>query len=523
MKKSFVTFIELLILALVLACFDGGGGGGSNGNAETGGSDEIVFTGAIGAEEYIEPGIKKSLLGKNNSNVYYVVFDAFKSTWEEKFVYSADVQTMIDAAGEAAVITGTRKYVFIQEGEYSPGTARDSSFSMKNNVTIIGGFLGTEEDGVPLGENTKTILTGKNNSYHVFYHAGATSVDDTAQMRNVTITGGNANGSGIARYGGGMYNDNSSPSLAGCIFLKNSVNGVGTGAGSGAVGGGGMYNIGDSSPSLISCSLTENKTSFTYSYSPPFPPNYRYSAYVYGGGIYHEGSKLTLSGCTFTANTASISTPFYSFSYGGGLYNNGSDKMILTDCTFKNNTVSGDGYITDAYACGGAVYSINNNSDFINCFFIENTAFLNTFTDVPGGMTNNAYGGGLYAENNVILKGCTFKGNITKAYFPADSIFQQYIYSLGGGAYFVGNIKLSDCTFIANISSFFSFGNLKRLNTYGGGIYFVNSTEVNWNTPDSIFSGNISDFVESVRVGIIDHINKNGTIITSPPENVIYQ
>ncbi|WP_341301327.1 InlB B-repeat-containing protein [Lysinibacillus sp. FSL H8-0500] len=107
---------------------------------------------------------------------------------------------------------------------------------MQNNVAIYGGFNGTETELTARNwEQYPTILSGDidntptnntGNSYHVFYHPDGLQLNSTAILDGVTITGGNANDGGygdfrLSKYGGGMYNGNSSPTLTNVTMSGN--------------------------------------------------------------------------------------------------------------------------------------------------------------------------------------------------------------------------------------------------------------------------------------------------------------
>ncbi len=113
-------------------------------------------------------------------------------------------------------------------------------------------------------------------------------------LEGFTITGGNANGSGEPNdRGGGMYCENSSPTVTQCIFTGND-----------AKNGGGMCNRA-ASPTLVNCSFNAN------------------TANLGGGAILNEeNSKPNLTNCTFSGNDANN---------GGGIYNV-SSSPTLTNC-----------------------------------------------------------------------------------------------------------------------------------------------------------------------------------------------
>ena len=329
MKKRFFYLVKLLsimlffsVLVMIFAC---GGGGGGTGN----GGAEIL----LGAAAYVEPGMTDpDVLDIENhnakGNIFYVIADSNKSTWDDdNFTIperlKTNLRTAIEEAGTQAASTGVKKYVFVQEGTYIFMETRWDYFSMKNNVIIIGGFLGTEMDGKPRGKNKNTIISAEvngseHNAYHVFYN---TNLDNTAELRNVTIMGGNANGDEVNLYGGGMVNgSNSNPTITGCYFVGNYA----------IQGGGGIYNF-YSSPIFTNCTFQNNTSSR-------------------GGGICTTGdsrptfnSKPTFNSCYFIGNTSSE---------GGGIYITGDSKPTFNSCYFIGNT---------AHSQGGGIYIDSGN------------------------------------------------------------------------------------------------------------------------------------------------------------------
>ena len=104
----------------------------------------------------------------------------------------------------------------------------------------------------------------------------------------------------------------------------------------------------------------------------------------YGGGMYnYNNSNPSLNNCTFTDNTASGQ-----YGYGGGMYNNYSSSPTLTNCTFTGNTAQ----------YGGGMFNYNSSPTLTNCTFTDNTA---TYSGV--GMYNSA--------SSPTLNDCTFTLN----------------------------------------------------------------------------------------------------------------
>jgi len=94
------------------------------------------------------------------------------------------------------------------------------------------------------GDPADTIIDGTGN-YHVVQcinGEGAGTVLD-----GFTITGGNANGNFPDNFGGGMYNDTSSPTVTNCTFSGNTAD-----------YGGGMNNYGNSNPAVTNCTFSGN-------------------------------------------------------------------------------------------------------------------------------------------------------------------------------------------------------------------------------------------------------------------------
>ena len=109
--------------------------------------------------------------------------------------------------------------------------------------------------------------------------------------------------------------------------------------------------------------------------------------------MYCSGSSPTLTGCTFTNNSASYG--------GGGMYNTGSP--TLTDCTFANNS-------------GRGMWNQSGSPTLTNCTFANN----------PNGGMYNYY-------SSPTLTNCTFEGNSA---------------SYGGGMRNIyGSPTLTNCTF----------------------------------------------------------------------------
>lgn len=311
---------------------------------------------------------------------------------------SDKLQDMITASGSA-------DQVWVARGTFKPttGTDRNASFSLKDGVSIYGGFQGSETAlnqrslTLPSSTTLSGILDNNTpiNSYHIIKNTG---VGNSAVLDGFLIIGGNATAD---NNGGGMYNDHSSPTLRNCSFQFNY-----------GKDGGAMYNEGAngvSNPVLINCSFLAN------------------AAFNSGGALFNRATTAgsaspVLTNCSFQYNYASSQN-------GGALFNDGTDgssSPVLTNCSFQNNNARLD---------GGALYNDNSSP------FIRNCSFEDNFTqDRSGGaIYNNGYKG----NSSPVLTNCSFRNNTAGG--------------TGGGLCNFGNVGtssplLTNCSFHNNFS-----------------------------------------------------------------------
>ena len=273
-------------------------------------------------------------------------------SWADAFpdLQSALTYPCSQSLTEIWVAAGT---YYPDEGPGQTNNARTSAFSMKNGVSILGGFPAT---GTPTLSDRNpasftTVLSGdldKNNTldngnaYHVISNG---SLDNTAVLDGFVITGGNADGSSFPDdWGGGVLNNQCSPTFRNCAFQLNT-----------AVSGGAMYNNGfsggTSSPTLTNCSFQNNMAT---------------GQYGQGGAMYNNGansgtSSPTLTNCSFQSNTNTTGQ-------GGAMYNDasigGTCSPMLTNCSFQANMASN----------GGAMYNhgFTSRPTLTNCVLFGN-------------------------------------------------------------------------------------------------------------------------------------------------------
>jgi hypothetical protein len=192
-----------------------------------------------------------------------------------------------------------------------------------------------------------------------YFHNGETV---EAVVNGFIIQHGYASQSSPGRaYGGGTYNDGSSPTVTNCVFSGNDTYWT----------GGGMCNRNGSSPIVTNCTFIDNHArgfdggGMYNADSAPKVINCTFAANVahggggvgsYGGGMRNHGSSPTAINCTFTGNSAV---------YGGGM-ENGSSSPTVTNCTFSANTGT---------SWGGGMDNCNQSSPTVaNCTFTGNSS-----------------------------------------------------------------------------------------------------------------------------------------------------
>lgn len=281
------------------------------------------------------------------------------SSWTNAF---NQVSRALEAAGSAAQI-------WVAEGTYTPttGSNRTTSFVLKNNVVLYGGFQGGEtarDQRNPDPLTNGTVLSGNigdedeadDNSHHV---VAAIGVDDTAVIDGFTITGGYADGAGRYNRGGGLTN----------------------------------YDGGSASADTEGAPLLRH-VRFTDNYA------------VFGGALYLNSTTQTvhLEGLTFEGNRAGD---------GGAIYANA--EVDLEESTFRSN------HATDR---GGAIVIAPEAA-----FEVEDLVFEGNTAENRGGaisvrgelwleqaefVENEVFtqrGGAIYSTGSTTLIGATFIEN----------------------------------------------------------------------------------------------------------------
>ncbi len=285
-----------------------------------------------------------------------VVYVDGNATGANTGVTWADAYARLSTAMKQAVVG---QQIHVADGTYTPtgGKDRFASFHLKSGIGLYGGYAGygAADPNVRDVMLYPTILSGRIGTAGLSYHVVAGSgVDATAVLDGFTVMRGGAYDWTIVvytgGYGGGMYNDHSSPTLIDCTFSGNS-----------AGYGGGMYND-HSSPMLVNCTFSGNSTI-------GFSQGDIVRRGGGGGGMFNVHSSPTLVNCTFSGNSSPgfDERKILMDGAGGGMDNTDDSSPTVTNCRFYGNSA----------AYGGGIYNVQSSPRLTNCLVWGNTASEN--------------------------------------------------------------------------------------------------------------------------------------------------
>lgn len=290
--------------------------------------------------------------------------------------------------------------IWVAAGVHLPGSAANVAFNLPGNVSLYGGFGGTE-----------TLRSERNWEANLTILSGDVGHDDL-----------NADGNFIAESAADIQGDNSTHVVSidhagGGTVLDGFI--VTAGQADDTISGGGIF-IQESSPILRNLTVIGNTGNV-------------------GGGVYiwHDPSSVTISDSRLVGNTARYG--------GGGLYIGWNSGVSLTNVVFLNNSAAVQGGGISAYAAGtgltnvvfqgnhagggGAFESYESSDTLRNVTFYGNTATnFSCYESIRGGasMTNvimwdnpadngqsiNCYNCGLSISYSDIQGGYAGTGNI---------------------------------------------------------------------------------------------------------------
>ncbi|MFN7971825.1 MAG: right-handed parallel beta-helix repeat-containing protein [Acidobacteriota bacterium] len=286
------------------------------------------------------------------------------ASWNDAFV----------SLSAALAASSSGQEIWVARGTYSPGTSALSTFQLVSDVSVYGGFDGSETLRAERDPAANvTTLSGLVGGARKAYHVVSARFVNGAILDGFTIEGGDASSATPDRAGAGLY-VGAGIVVANCVFRFN-VAEIG-----GAVWQGGT---------IVDC-LFEQNTATT------------------GGAV---SDAFTLERCTFRNNNAA---------WGGAVASSNQFACNVRNCTFEQNAAGNAG--------GGAVLA---GGMAIGCVFQGNTApeggglYLVTEPQIGFPVVVNATfrdnraqsGAGVaivdpFGQSGTTLAGCTFVSNV---------------------------------------------------------------------------------------------------------------
>lgn len=293
-------------------------------------------------------------VGIINASTIYVDINAAGtgngSSWTDAYT---QLQVALDAATSG-------DEVWVAKGTYLPTTTiggtnvRDKAFQMVDNVSIYGGFAGTEtalaqRTDYGFGETNETILSGdfdgddvisgsgstlaiSNNSencYHIFNHPVGYALTSSAVIDGFTLKGGFAGPRNDPAFeeGGAIFNQaGQSPTINNCYFIGNEATDQ----------GGAIKNASSANATITNCTFTKNMAGA--------------DRYGEGGAIANISSNAAITNCLFVGNTVNDGLN----DQGGAIYNDASNPIITNSTIIENYAKT-----------GGGIYNTSNSNPVI--------------------------------------------------------------------------------------------------------------------------------------------------------------
>ena len=265
------------------------------------------------------------------------------------------------------------------------------------------------------------ILSGFGNGFNRILAVDATG---HLVLKNATIEGGRAVGTGANAEGGGLANFGGIVALTDVNVRSNGADAYATRAATGnSAAGGGIFSSGGTL-TLTGCLVQKNFAFGGYQLGGGT------GGAAYGGGVAVIGGKVTIgAGTVLESNSAGggaveSGAGVGGAAYGGGLYVNGSTSVSLTSTTFEYDQAAGSfgghalgshgatgGTGGNGYGGGAAFVSSTTkltNSAFHNCVVFGGNGGTGAANSAgqggTGGVGGNAYGGGLYATGGTLAE-----------------------------------------------------------------------------------------------------------------------
>ncbi len=301
------------------------------------------------------------------------------SSWANAFT---DLQSALGAS--------TCTEVWVAGGTYLPTSVatRSATFQLKNGVALYGGFAGTETSRSQRDwTRNLTILSGElgavdylfDNSYHVV--TGATG----ATLDGFTVRDGYANIYPDApifdKYGAGMYNQNSSPTIQNVIFEHNGAQ----------LGGPAMHNV-NSSPVISDVIFRDNWIQG----SVVVPPS--------GSAMFNDNSNPILTRVTFANNYVVVGSD------SAALFNYNSSPVVQ-DSTFIGNDIAISNHLSNPIITNVTILGLLDNQMGLINMSDGNPILTNvTIRTTGSALTQWNSSNFLTVKNSIIDGGCNLVG-----------------------------------------------------------------------------------------------------------------
>ena len=285
-----------------------------------GSSDLIPFLAKIvaGTERYTH-------LGLDNGTIYYYQISALDNVGNE-----SDKTGYVSALPQSNEILVPQDKPNIQDGidaavDGETVLVSDGTYTGVGNVNLD--FKGKTITVKSVNGAGTTIIDCQDQHTRGFYFRNRET--PLSVLDGFTITRGNATGVWPNNVGGGIYFNNSSPTIANCIIVNNQ-----------AENGGGIL-CGASSPNIVDCIITGNQAEngggvFCSANSSPDITNCKIignQSVDNGGGIYCNNSSPTIANCVVINSQAQN---------GSGIFCSSSAPRLI-NCTFINNQAENGG------------------------------------------------------------------------------------------------------------------------------------------------------------------------------------
>lgn len=295
-------------------------------------------------------------------NKLYLNIFLFTSFVMADILYVPADYSTIQSAIEAA---GNGDSVIVSPGFYTETIDFDGKSILVSSLYLM------EDDSLLIGS---TIIDAQEGGSVATFSNGE---DSGSVLQGFTLQNGTGNdedpdGNGsYYTYGGGIYCEDSNPTIRDCIIRDNVAN---------EGGGGGIFCY-ESSPTFYGCMITGNETDDV------------------GGGLYaRAASSPTFYDCVFYDNIAE---------FGGGCYIRNESSPVMENVVFNENTANNSGGgITlkdDADLVANGLYITNNQADGLGGgFYVNNANPQLDFSLIADNISSS--GAGVYIRNSSVAE-----------------------------------------------------------------------------------------------------------------------